>query len=105
MHIVVLVTTKDRRQAQQIARKLLEEKFVACANIIEDVQSFFWWDGKIDESNETLLILKTKRSLFAQLAKAVKKYHTYDVPEIIALRIAKGYNPYLQWITKSTKRK
>ncbi|HLF18263.1 MAG TPA: divalent-cation tolerance protein CutA [Candidatus Omnitrophota bacterium] len=105
MYIVVLVTAKDKRQAKAIAKKLLKEKLIACANIVENVQSLFWWDGKIDGSKEALLLLKTKRGLFGKLAKAVKALHTYDVPEIIALPIIKGYNPYLRWIGKSTKDK
>jgi len=105
MYVVVLVTTKDRRQAKAIAGKLLEEKLIACANIVGNVQSFFWWDGKIDEAQETLLLLKTKRSLFRKLARTVKRCHSYDVPEIIALPVVKGYNPYLQWVNASTKRK
>ena len=104
MYCVILITAKDAQEAQRIANRLLEEKLIACANIIKDVQSFFWWEGKIDQAKEVMLVIKTKRSLFARVAKAVKKAHSYNVPEIIALPIVAGYNPYLQWISASTKK-
>ena len=102
MYCVVLITIKDVQEAKRIANRLLEEKLIACANIIKDVQSFFWWEGKIDQAQEVMLVLKTKRSLFGKLVKSVKKMHSYNVPEIIALPIVTGYNPYLKWISSST---
>ena len=104
-HCIVLVTAKDPEEAQRIADALLKEKLVACANIVKDVKSLFWWEGKIDEASETLLVLKTRRALFARVAKTVKMVHSYNVPEIIALPIVSGYNPYLKWIDDSTKQK
>ena len=97
-YIVVFVTTKDKQQARAIAQGLLQAKLIACANIVDGVESLFWWEGKIDQSNETLLILKTKKSLFKKLAAKVKILHSYQTPEIIALPIAAGNADYLQWI-------
>jgi len=102
-HIIVLVTTKDKKEASQIAQGLLEAKLIACANIIEGIQSLFWWQGKIDSSQEALLILKTKKVLFKKLAARVKSLHSYKVPEIIALPITQGSNEYLQWIDSSVR--
>ena len=59
-HIIILITTKDKKEAGKIAQCLLESKLIACANILDGVQSLFWWQGKIDSSKETLLVLKTK---------------------------------------------
>ncbi|HLD88174.1 MAG TPA: divalent-cation tolerance protein CutA [Candidatus Omnitrophota bacterium] len=101
MHIVVLVTTKDTRQAQKIANGLLQDKLVACANIVAGVRSLFWWQGKIDSSKEALLVLKTKKILFKKVAAKVKALHSYEVPEIIALPIAAGSSDYLKWINAS----
>ena len=101
MHIVVLVTTKDTRQAQKIANGLLQDKLVACANIVAGVRSLFWWQGKIDSSKEALLVLKTKKILFKKVAAKVKALHSYEVPEIIALPIAAGSGDYLKWINAS----
>jgi len=104
MHCVVLVTAKDEEEAGRIADTLLKAKLIACANIIKDVKSLFWWEGKIDNAQEVLLVLKTRRALFAKVAKTVKIVHSYNVPEIIALPIISGYNPYLKWIDASTKK-
>ena len=101
MHIVVLVTTKDTRQAQKIANGLLQDKLVACANIVAGVRSLFWWQGKIDSSKEALLVLKTKKILFKKVAAKVKALHSYEVPEIIALPIVAGSGDYLKWINAS----
>jgi periplasmic divalent cation tolerance protein len=100
-YIVVLVTAKDKKEAEKIARGLLEAKLIACANIVEGVQSLFWWQGKIDSSKEVLLVLKTKKILFKKVSIKVKSLHSYQTPEIIALPIAAGSEDYLQWINSS----
>ena len=100
-HIVILVTAKDKKQAQQIARGLLEAKLIACANIVGGVESLFWWQGKIDRSKEVLVILKTKKSLFKKVAAKVKALHSYQTPEVIALPIVDGREDYLSWIETS----
>jgi len=105
MYCAVLITTKNTEEAERIATQLLNEKLIACANIVPGVTSLFWWEGKVDRSDEILLVLKTKKTLFDKLAKAVKALHSYEVPEIIALPIVRGYNPYLNWIDASTKGK
>ena len=99
--IIILITAKDKKEAQKIVRGLLEAKLIACANIIEGVQSLFWWQGKIDSSNEALLILKTKKTLFKQVSSKVKYLHSYQTPEIIALPLVAGSKDYLDWITSS----
>jgi periplasmic divalent cation tolerance protein len=101
-YIVVLVTAKDKKEAGKIARGLLEAKLIACANIVEGVQSLFWWQGKIDSSKEVLLILKTKKILFKKVLSQVKSLHSYQTPEIIALPIIAGSKDYLQWLDSST---
>jgi periplasmic divalent cation tolerance protein len=101
-YIVVFVTTKDRTQARSIAKGLLESKLIACANILNAVESLFWWQGKIDQSRECLLILKTKKSLFSKLAQRVRQLHSYQTPEIIAMPISSGNSSYLTWIKNST---
>lgn len=104
MNIVIFVTTKDSSEAQAIARALVDQKLVACANIVSGVKSLFWWQGKVDEASEVLLILKTKRSLFKRIEKTVKSLHSYDVPEIIALPIVAGSQEYLKWLNDSVKK-
>ena len=98
MPIIILITTKNGREANRIATTLVEKKLIACANIIKDVRSIFRWKGKIDKADEALLILKSKKRCFTEIVKVVKKYHSYDVPEIIALPIIDGNRDYLNWI-------
>ena len=103
MHIVIFITAKSVEEATKISQELVRQKLIACANIVKDIKSFFWWEGKIDEADEVLLILKTKRSLFKKIEKAVKSLHSYDVPESIALPIVEGHKPYLKWVNESVK--
>ena len=101
MKIVVLITAKDTVEAKKISDQLLQDKLIACANIIEGVNSVFWWQGKIDEAKEVLLVLKSRRDLFEKIIKTVKSLHSYETPEIIALPIVEGNPDYLKWIDES----
>lgn len=104
MNIVVFVTAKDKQEAQKIARRLVEDKLIACANIVDGVKSVFWWQGKTDEADETLLIMKSEKRLFKKIAAAVKALHSYDLPEVIALPIVDGSADYLKWMKESLSR-
>lgn len=97
--IVVLVTARDKKEAIKIARGLLKGKLIACANIIEGVQSLFWWQGKIEVSKEVLLLIKTKKILFKKVSAKVQSLHSYQIPEIIALPIIAGSKDYLGWVS------
>ncbi len=99
--IIILVTAKDKKQAAKIANGLLVDKLIACANIIPGVHSIFSWQGKIDQSKEVLVVLKTKALLFKKVEAKVKSLHSYQVPEIIALPITMGSADYLKWIEDS----
>lgn len=101
--IVVLITAPSQSEAEAIANHVVETKLAACVNIIPAVQSFFSWEGKLGRESEVLLLVKTKKSLFAPLCEAVLKKHSYKVPEIIALPIVEGSSSYLQWIEENTQ--
>ena len=103
MHIVVFITASSKGEAQKIIAGLLEEKLAACVNVIEHIESHFWWQGKIDKAKEVLLVLKTRKALFNKVVKKVKSLHSYEVPEIIALPILSGNKQYLDWIDDSTR--
>jgi len=98
MHTVIFVTAPDKKQARQIANKLIKTKLAACVNIIPGVESTFSWKGKIDSAKELLLIIKSKESKLPKIIKTVKSLHSYEVPEIIALPIIAGNKEYLRWI-------
>ncbi len=101
-YVVVFVTAANKKEARKISSVLLNKRIVACTNTIDKIESLFWWKSKLERSKETLLIAKTKRSLLKKLITTVKKLHSYEVPEIIALPILEGYKPYLEWIKKET---
>ena len=105
MYLIVFITTINIEEANKIAEKLVQEKLIACANIIAGIKSIFWWEGKVDRADEVLLILKTKKSVLSKLIKAVKSAHSYSCPEVIALPIVGGNKDYLKWIDDSIKRK
>ena len=97
-YCVVFVTAGSRSEARRIARALLEQRLVACANIVPGIESHYWWEGKIDHAREWLLVMKTQRSKFRAVERAVKQLHSYQVPEIIALPLFAGQTDYLRWI-------
>jgi len=102
-YVLVLVTTKDKIEAEKIAQNLLKEKLVACANIIDPVTSHFHWSGKNVESKECLIIMKSRIDLFSELTEHVKALHSYKVPEILAIPIVVGSDDYLAWIDEALK--
>ena len=97
--IVVYVTTADRVEAERIVHVLLEERLIACANIIGSVSSYFHWEGKIVSAEECLIIMKTGAVLFEFLEARVRELHSYEVPEIIAVPIVDGSMYYFGWMT------
>ncbi len=97
-YLIVLMTASSREEAEKIVHVLLEEKLIACANIIEPVSSFFWWQGKIESEKEVLAIMKSSETLFEKLQKRVTELHSYDVPEVLALPIVAGSTAYLDWM-------
>lgn len=100
--IVVLISVASRQEADRIAHRLVEDRLAACVNIVPQVRSLFTWEGKLSEEDEVLLVVKSRRSRFRELTGAVKKLHSYSVPEIIALPILEGNADYLQWINDVT---
>lgn len=102
-YAVVLVTCESVREAKRLAGALLNNKLIACANIINAVESYFWWKGKINTAKESLLLLKTKKSLVQKVEKEILRLHRYEVPEIIAFPIDSGNERYLAWIEDSCR--
>jgi periplasmic divalent cation tolerance protein len=92
------MTASNKEEAIKIVRILLEEKLVACANMIEAVSSFYWWKGTIEEDKEVLVIMKSHKNLFQKISSRIIKLHSYDVPEILAIPIVDGSSSYLDWM-------
>ena len=100
--IVVLITASSREEADRIARRLVEDRLAACVNIMPQMRSLFVWEHKLSQEEEVLLVVKSRRARFQQLAAAVKRLHSYSVPEIIALPVVMGSADYLRWVSEST---
>ena len=103
--VVVLITTATEGEAHSIAELLLNQRKVACVNIVPKVDSLFWWRGKLDSAQESLLIVKSRASLLPEIVEVVKGAHSYEVPEIIALPIISGNEDYLRWIDSEVEEK
>ncbi len=99
-YYVVLITTPIDK-AKDIAEHLISEKLGACINIVNEVNSIYWWKGNVEKDREALLIIKTAKEKFPHLITSVKSIHPYTVPEIIALPIESGNDDYLRWIDES----
>ena len=99
MAMLVMVTI-PKEDAKRLANILLKEKICACVNIIDEINSLFWWKGKIDEEKESLLLIKTKKTLFTELEGIIIKNHPYEVPEIIGFEINKINKDYSDWLNQ-----
>ena len=96
------ITVPSEEVANKIAESLLENKLIACVNIIPGVTSRYWWNGKIESDTELLLMIKTRSNLSEKIIANVKANHPYDTPEVIFASITDGNPQYLQWILNST---
>jgi len=103
-YMIVLTTTATKKEAENITRNLLNQRLIACANILGPVSSLFWWKEKISRENEFLVLMKTSADLFEKLATTVKQMHSYEIPEIIAVPITKGEQTYLEWLSGSLRK-
>ena len=102
-YILVLITASSMEEGEKIAGALVEEGLAACCNIIPGIRSVFKWKGEVCKENEALLIVKSKASVFKKLEERVKKLHSYEVPEIIAISIKDGLQAYLNWMDEALK--
>jgi len=101
-YIIVLTTFSSKEEAQKVIDIVLKARLIACANIIDKVDSFFHWQGKIENEQETMAILKTQKKHLDELFECIQTHHSYSVPEILALPIYRGSSDYLNWIKKET---
>ena len=99
--LVVFVTVGNEEEALTIGRTLVEEKLVACVNLVPQIRSIYWWKGEVCDDQELLLVMKTTTSMFDSLQSRIRELHSYEVPEIVALSVAKGLPDYLNWVVES----
>ena len=99
MHTIVLSSCGSRSEAQKIARDVVERKLAACVSLMP-ITSYYRWKGKIRADREYLLIAKTRSDAFPRLRRRILALHSYELPEILSLRVLGGHGPYLEWIDK-----
>jgi len=102
-YVVFITAPADGEAAAKLARALVEERLAACVNRVPGLVSTYWWQGKIEEDREELLIAKTSEDRLEALLKRVPELHPYSVPEVLALPVEKGHPPYLEWLFTETQ--
>jgi periplasmic divalent cation tolerance protein len=98
----VYATAADAAEAERIGRAIVSERLAACANVLPGMRSIYWWQGKMEEAAEAVLILKTTRERVAALVARVRALHSYDCPCIEALEVADGNPEFLAWVERET---
>jgi periplasmic divalent cation tolerance protein len=101
-NVVVFITASGEEEALKIARAAVQERLAACVNIIQGVRSIYRWKGKVEDDSEVLMVLKTRESQLEALHLRVRQLHSYEVPEVIAMPITWGSEPYLKWMEEAT---
>lgn len=103
--IVVFSNCPSEEEARRVAKSLVEARVAACVNIVPGVSSIYHWKGAIEEESEWMLVIKSTREQFETLSAELRKIHSYQVPEVIAIPIVDGNGEYLDWIGREVGRK
>jgi periplasmic divalent cation tolerance protein len=101
--IQVIVTVPQKDDANKIAAALLQTRLAACVQVLGPIESSYWWEGKIEEAVEWICLIKSREDLFDQMDSTIRKLHPYSVPEILATRVVRGSQSYLDWMNKELK--
>jgi len=101
-YAMTYVTAPDRKTARRIARTVLMKRLAACANLL-DAESLYWWEGKIEEADETVVVFKTRRALVPRLITAVRAAHPYEVPCVVSYAMGPASKDYVAWIERETR--
>jgi periplasmic divalent cation tolerance protein len=100
---LVYITARDKDEARRIGQELVESRLAACVNIVDGMNSMYWWQGELQDETEAVLIAKTKESLVPELIERVKSMHSYDCPCVVSLPILDGNADFLKWVEDETK--
>lgn len=102
-YVQIVTTTETKEDATGIAKEMVRQRLAACAQVVGPIQSTYWWKGEIESSEEWLCLMKSRKDLFPEIEMAIKDIHAYEVPEIIAIPIQTGHQPYLDWMEGELK--
>lgn len=100
--VVVMVTTSNQDEAAKIAEHVVRSRLAACASTVPTVRSTYWWEGKIVNDQESLVLIKTTSDKYPSLQENIQTLHSYKVPEIIAIPVVEGLPTYLEWVNRET---
>ena len=98
-YIQVMTTLGEKGDADELARRVVEQRLAACAQVIGPVSSTYWWRGQLETASEWLCLMKTERALYENLEAAIKDVHPYETPEIVAIPVEAGSEAYLAWLS------
>jgi periplasmic divalent cation tolerance protein len=101
--VLALSTAPDVEQAARIARALVDERLIACANLVPGLTSIYRWQGEVQTDAEVLLLMKTRRSLVRRLKERLPQLHPYQVPELVVTEVTDGLEPYCRWVRDETE--
>jgi len=101
--LLVFTTLPGADKAAELAKVLVEERLAACANLLPAIRSIYRWQGKLQDENEVLVLLKTRAEHLERLKLRILELHPYEVPEVLAVPVEAGYQPYLDWLAGETK--
>lgn len=97
--IVVLTTVPEIQESEELAKSIVESKLAACVQVVPKIKSYYFWEGKVQNEDEYLLLIKTLSSNFQKLAEFIRSHHSYEVPEVVALEASDVSDSYLSWMT------
>lgn len=101
--LFVYMTAPDRSVARELAETLVSERLAACANILDGMESLYWWQGKLQRAEEIACIFKTTAAGYSALEQRARELHPYEVPCIVALPVSRGHAPFLRWVNEETR--
>ncbi|WP_420126264.1 divalent-cation tolerance protein CutA [Longimicrobium sp.] len=101
--VLALSTAPDAEQAERIARALVEERLIACANLVPGVTSIYRWEGAVQAEAEVLMVMKTRHALVPRLKERLPRLHPYEVPELVVTAVVDGLDPYRRWVRDETE--
>lgn len=101
--VFATTTAPGREEAERIARHLVQRRLAACVQIIESIKSFYWWEGKVQQDEEALLIIKTDKESIPRISEVLAETHPYELPELVAVPIVSGTMKYLEWIKENVR--
>jgi len=100
--VIVLTSLPDKEAAMRLARELVERRLAACVNVLAECASVYRWKGAVESAAEVPLLIKTRSGRYPELEAAIRSLHPYELPEIVAVPVQRGFDDYLQWVADET---